>query len=89
MTESLLNLGNDILQKISKEEETLDALEKMKSSAKDRKFSASLETFIGNDKVSSIGFTPSDKDIFIEIADLMIKKQEECISSLKEQFANL
>lgn len=89
MTESLLNLGNDILQKISKEESVLDTLEKMKNSAKDEKFSADLIVFIDNDKTSSIGFKPSDKDIFIEIIDLMMKKQEECISSLKEQFANL
>lgn len=89
MTESLLKLGNEILQKISKEEEILDILEKMKSSAKDENFSASLMTFINDDKTSSIGFSPSDKDIFIEVIDLMMKKQEECISSLKEQFDNL
>ncbi len=85
----MLNLGNEILQKISKEEETLDILEKMRNSAKDKNFSADLATFIKNDKVSAIGFTPSDKDIFIEVMNLLMKKQEEYISSLKEQFANL
>lgn len=89
MTESLLNLGNDILQKISKEESVLDTLEKMKNSAKDEKFSADLIAFIDNDKTSSIGFKPSDKDIFIEIMDKLIQEEERILSSLKEQFEKL
>ena len=89
MTEALLNLGKDLLEKISKEEEVIDILEKMRISAEKPGFHADLFTFEDDDKTGALGITPSDKDIFIEVIDLMTKRQEEFISSLKEQFANL